>query len=188
MISKKRRHKGLLKSAPPTTGRAVFRGILHPLILGGQSIAPSSTATTANFDPYSQATVTVPSDAEKPSTINFPCELSATEKEWCDINPAYSWCKKANVLSNDPLCIPTSQLDMERARKNKADWINTRSCVLEDPRPGGTTSQVFGNGCFPAFRDAMPGDVRPVIAPFIRNALFGPTARLLRWEPDKPAI
>ncbi len=77
---------------------------------------------------------------------------------------------------------------MERARKNKADWINTRSCALEDPRPGKSTTQVFGNGCFPSFRDAMPGDVRPVIAPFNRDALFGPTARLLRWEPDKPAI
>jgi hypothetical protein len=108
MISKKRRHKGLLKSAPPTTGRAAFKGILHPLILGGQSIAPSSTATTANFDPYSQATVTVPSDAETPSKINLPCELSATEKAWCDINPTFSWCGKAGLTLNDPKCVPNN--------------------------------------------------------------------------------
>jgi hypothetical protein len=108
MISKKRRHKGILKSAPPTTGRAAFKGILHPLILGGQSVAPSSTATTANFDPYSQATVTVPSDAEKPSKINVPCELSATERAWCDINPTFSWCNKAGLFADDPKCIPNN--------------------------------------------------------------------------------
>lgn len=108
MISKKRRHKGLIKHHPPTTGRAAFKGILHPLILGGQSIAPSSTATTANFDPYSQATVTVPSDAENPSTINLPCELSATEKAWCDINPTFSWCGKAGLTLNDPKCVPNN--------------------------------------------------------------------------------
>jgi len=109
MISKKRRHKGLLKSAPPTTGRAAFRGILHPLILGGQNIAPSSTATTANFDPYSQATVTVPStDDGPPQKLKDPCELSATEKAWCDINPLFSWCDKVGLTSNDPKCVPNN--------------------------------------------------------------------------------
>lgn len=108
MISKKRRHKGLLKSAPPTTGRAAFKGILHPLILGGQNIAPSSTATTSNFDPYSAATITVPTDAEKPAELRYPCELSATEKAWCDINPTFSWCGKAGLTSNDPKCVPNN--------------------------------------------------------------------------------
>jgi hypothetical protein len=108
MISKKRRHKGLLKSAPPTTGRAAFRGILHPLILGGQSIAPSSTATTANFDPYSQATVTVPStDDGPPQKLKDSCELSATEKAWCDIG-SFSWCKKVGLTADDPKCIPNN--------------------------------------------------------------------------------
>jgi len=107
MISKKRRHKGHLKSAPPTTGRAAFKGILHPLILGGQSIAPSSTSTS-NFDPYSGATVTVPTDAPQPAELTYPCELSATEKAWCDINPTFSWCGKAGLTSNDPKCVPNN--------------------------------------------------------------------------------
>lgn len=187
MISKKRRHRAIL-SQPPT-GRRAFKGILHPLLLAGQSIAPSATPATANFDPYAVATVTQPNtDISESTSYYSKCELTDEERAYCEMNPSYPWCKKANVLSNDPLCIPTSELDMERARKNKADWINTRSCVLGDTRPGKTTWQKFGGGCFPTFRDAMPGDVRQVIAPFNRDALFGPTAKLLGWDPDKPAI
>lgn len=105
MISKKRRHK----YHPPTTGRAAFRGILHPLILGGQSIAPTSTTATSNFDPYSQATVTVPStDDGPPQKLRDACELSATEKAWCDINSTFSWCDKAGLFSDDPKCVPNN--------------------------------------------------------------------------------
>ena len=99
MISKKRRHK---------TGRAAFRGILHPLILGGQNIAPSSTTTTSNVDPYAAATTTVPADIPQSQTLKYPCELSATEKAWCDIDQRFSWCKKAGLTSNDPKCVPNN--------------------------------------------------------------------------------
>jgi hypothetical protein len=107
MISKKRRHKGLIHS-PPTTGRAAFRGILHPLILGGQSIAPSSTATTSNFDPYSSATVTQPDKDPQPTSTQTACELPLVEQEYCDVNPTFSWCKKRKLKSDDPKCVPNN--------------------------------------------------------------------------------
>jgi hypothetical protein len=103
MISKKRRRKAIL-SQPPT-GRRAFKGILHPLLLAGQSIAPSVTPATANFDPYAVATVTQPNtDISESTSYTTPCELSATEREYCDQNPSYSWCKKANLLGGDPNC------------------------------------------------------------------------------------
>jgi len=107
MISKKRRHKGLIHS-PPTTGRAAFRGILHPLILGGQSIAPSTNTATPNFDPYSTATVVKPNtDQGEAARIKAPCEMSAAEEKWCDIDPTYSWCEKRMLFADDPKCVPT---------------------------------------------------------------------------------
>lgn len=106
MISKKRRHKKILFSATPTTGRAAFRGILHPLILGGQSIAPSSTATTSNFDPYSSATVTQPDKDPQPTSTQTACELPLVEQEYCDVNPNFSWCEKRKLKSDDPKCAP----------------------------------------------------------------------------------
>lgn len=109
MISKKRRH---LKYKPPTTGRAAFRGILPPLILGGQSIAPPSappsTSSTSNFDPYSGATVNVPTDVPQPAKLKYPCELSDTEIAWCKINPAFSWCQKNGLMADDPKCVPNN--------------------------------------------------------------------------------
>jgi hypothetical protein len=218
MISKKRRHKGLLKSAPPTTGRAAFKGILHPLILGGQSIAPSSTATTANFDPYSQATVTVPSDAEQPSQVKPACELTATEKAWCDIG-SFSWCKKVGLTADDPKCIPNNikcppsqkWLDISKeprstyydftseenikngingmcvdeaiaetdAKANKAydDWVNTRGCNLGSISDS-TIHQSY-KPCWPTFKDAEIGDIRPTVAGYANM-------RLLSWIPDRP--
>jgi hypothetical protein len=109
MISKKRRHKGLLKSAPPKTGRAAFRGILHPLILGGQSIAPSTNTATPNFDPYSTATVTKPdTDPGDAARIKAPCVMSAAEEEWCNIDPTFSWCQKQMLFADDPKCTPNN--------------------------------------------------------------------------------
>ncbi len=110
MNSKKRRHKGFKIPPPPTTGRAAFRGILHPLILAGQTIAPASiarasTTTPSNVDPYSQATVTIP-DTE-PGQRDY-CQLSDIEQAWCDINPTFSWCYKTQLFSNDSKCVPNT--------------------------------------------------------------------------------
>lgn len=128
MISKKRRHKGFKIPPPPTTGRAAFKGILHPLILGGQTIAPASiarasTTTPSNVDPYSQATVTIP-DTE-PGQRDY-CKLSDIEQAWCDINPTFSWCVKAGLLSDDPKCVPNN-IKCPPSQK----WLD----VMNDPDP-----------------------------------------------------
>lgn len=106
MISKKRRHKGLIYK-PPTTGRAAFKGFYHPLILGGQSVSSSMTGTT-NFDPYSQATITPAGKGGETRPIEKePCELTIEEKRYCDVNPTFRFCDKKNMTSDDPKCVAT---------------------------------------------------------------------------------
>lgn len=223
MISKKRRHQGLLHSAIPSTGLSAFKGILHPLILGGQSIAPS-LAGTPNFNPYDAAVTTVPTSV--PTSENLvgkdACEMSATEKAYCELGLPFSFCDKKNLRLNDAKCTsgdikcPLTERWKEVCMTNKPsqfadfckseniingingecvdqametqenkqkqaydDWVNSRGCVLgatADPN----IYQTY-KPCWPAFKDAKIGDIRPTKAGYA-------DMRLLSWVPDKPLI
>lgn len=223
MISKKRRHQGLLHSAIPSHGLSAFKGILHPLILGGQSIAPS-LASTPNFTPYEAAVTTVPTSIPSPENLvgKDACEMSATEKAYCQVGLPFSFCDKKNLRANDPKCTSgdikcpltekwkkvclsnkSSQFDdfcksehiingldgecVDQAmetQENKQkqaydDWVNSRGCNLGDTFDP-SIHQTY-KPCWPAFKDAKIGDIRPTKAGYA-------DMRLLSWIPDKPLI
>jgi hypothetical protein len=120
MIQKKRKRRAVLNRVAPSTGRQAFKGMIQPLLLGGGG---SQTSPEVISQQYQQATAAVLTPSQPIEKLNIPCELTPTEKAFCDIDN-YSWCEKTILSADDPKCV-ASTLKCAPSEKWKELWEST---------------------------------------------------------------
>jgi hypothetical protein len=118
MIQKKRKRRAVLNRVAPSTGRQAFKGMIQPLLLGNGG---SQTSPEVISQQYQQATATVLTPSQPIEKLNNPCELTPTEKAFCDIYPQFSWCSKTILRADDPKCV-ASTFKCAPSKKWKELW------------------------------------------------------------------
>jgi orotidine-5'-phosphate decarboxylase len=77
------------------------------------------------------------------------------------------------------MCIDAAIAETDaKTKKAFDDWVNTRGCILGNTSDS-TIKQTY-KPCYPTFKDAKIGDIRPTVAGYANM-------RLLSWVPDKPS-
>lgn len=134
-------------------------------------------------------------DPQCQSIGSMECPLTDTLKKVCDAGPTdplyryrdFCRLKKINGqcleqgMNTAPEPEKPEKTPEEKAKQEAYDkWVATRQCKLAN----GLYTQTFGNGCFPAFRNAKIGDSGAIPPPFDKK--FGPRMTLIEWIPAKP--